>query len=256
MSNTICFRKSLTRQNGFIMNNGGRKMKRIIYITALAFVLSLVFAGCSSKSAAAMSAPDVLSKSYDTMQTVKSFHFVLEHNEDGTPIGSGIVMTKAEGDVVKPDELKATITGTAMGMTVKVELVTAEGKTMMTNPLNKKWEELTDQFKVLSVFDPSTGIAAIIKDITNPASLKDEKVGDALCYHIKGDIVSQTLEPITGVTAKDVPVGVEVWIDKESFLVQQISLTGKITDGEKDGIVRTLTISNYDKDVDISLPEL
>jgi hypothetical protein len=194
-------------------------------------------------------------KSYENMQEVKSFHFVLEHNEGGTPIGSGIVMTKAEGDVVKPDKLKATITGTAMNMTVSVDLVTAEGKTMMTNPLNKKWEELTEQFQVLGVFDPSTGIGAIVKDITNPTSLDDEKIGSTLCYHIKGDIVSQALEPITGVTAKDIPVSVEVWIDKDGFLVQQITLTGKITDSEEDGIVSTLTISNYDKDVDISLPE-
>jgi hypothetical protein len=85
--------------------------------------------------------------------------------------------------------------------------------------------------------------------------LKEEKVGDVQCYHIKGEIVSQDLEPITGVTAKDVPISVEVWIGKEGFLVQQVKLTGKITDTEKDGIVRTLTISDYDKDVDISLPE-
>jgi hypothetical protein len=232
-------------------------MKRVLFtIIALILAVSFVLTGCSSKpAAAAMTAPDVLSKSYDNMQAVKSFHFVLEHSEDGTPIGSGIVMEKAEGDVVKPDKLKATITGTAMGMTVSVDLVTAEGKTMMTNPLNKKWEELTEQFKVLSVFDPSIGIAAIIKGITNPTSLKDEKVGDVLCYHIKGDIVSQTLEPITGVTAKDVPVGVEVWIGQDGLLVQQVKLTGKITDSEKDGIIRTLTFSNFDKDVDIALPE-
>jgi hypothetical protein len=240
-------------ETGNIRIIGGIKLKKTTCCAAaVVLLISIVIAGCSSKSAAAMTAPDVLGKSYDQMQTVKSFHFILEHSEGGTPIGSGIIMTKAEGDVVKPDKLQATITGTAMGMTVEVKLVS---KTMMTNPLNNKWEELTDTFKVLGVFDPGTGIAAIIKDIANPTSLKDEKVGEVLCYHIKGDIMSQTLEPITGVTAKDIPVGVEVWVDQEGLLVQQIKLTGKITDTEQDGIIRTLTISNYDKDVEIKLPE-
>jgi hypothetical protein len=202
-----------------------------------------------------MAAPDVLSKSYESMQAVKSFHFLLEHNEDGTPIGSGIIMTKADGDVVKPDKLQATIKGSTPLGAAEVKLVSTEEKTMMTNPVNKKWEEVSDMFKVLKVFDPSSGIAAIINGITNPKSLKEEKVGDVQCYHIKGEIVSQDLEQITGVTAKDVPISVEVWIGKEGFLVQQVKLTGKITDTEKDGIVRTLTISDYDKDVDISLPE-
>lgn len=232
-------------------------MKRsVCLITALIMAALFLFSGCAAKPAAVvLTAPEILSKSYDNMQAVKSFHFLLGHETGGTPIGSGIVMTKAEGDVVKPDKLKATISGTAMGMSVEVDLVTADGKTMMTNPLNNQWEELTDTFKVLGVFDPSNGIAAIIKGITTPTSLEDEKVGDILCYHIKGDIASQTLEPLTGTTAKDVPINVEVWIDKEGLLVQQVKLTGKITDSEADGIVRTLTFTNYNKDVEITLPK-
>jgi len=230
--------------------------KTICLITAILMVVMFAVTGCAAKPAAiVLTAPEILSKSYDNMQAVKSFHFVLDHTDGSTPIASGIAMTKAEGDLVRPDKLKTTISGTAMGMSIEVELVTADGKTMMTNPLTNKWEELTDMFKVLGIFDPGTGIAAIIKGITNPTSLDDEKVGDLLCYHIKGEIVSQTLEPLTGVTAKDVPIAVEVWIDKEGFLVQQVKLEGKITDGEAAGIVRTLTFSNYNKDVEIKLPE-
>ena len=81
------------------------------------------------------------------------------------------------------------------------------------------------------------------------------KLGDVLCYHLKGDIQSEALAPLTGTTAQGVPIGTEVWIAKDSLLVQQVKLTGKITDSEADGIVRTLTFTNYNKDVDIAFPK-
>lgn len=179
----------------------------------------------------------------------------MEHSTGGTPIGSGIQMTKLDGDIVSPDKLQVTIDGTFSGMAVQVQLIAIGEKTMMTNPLGGGWEEVTDTFKVLTVFDPGNGIAAIIKDLTNAAMLEDEKIGDVPCYHLKGDILSEKLAPLTGTTAQGVAIGTEVWIDKDRLLVQQVKLAGKITDTEADGIVRTLTFTNYNKDVDISFPE-
>lgn len=233
------------------------KMKRsICLLAALSMVTLFVFSGCAAKPAAVVLTPaEVLTKSYDNMQAVKSFHFLLDHTGGGTPISSGIQMTKAEGDLVKPDKLQTTITGTFMGSTIEVSLVTADETTLMTNPLTGKWEVVPATFEVLSIFDPGTGIAAIIKGLTNPSDLGDEKVGEVLCYHLKGDITSETLKPFTGTTAEGVLISTEVWIDKEDMLVQQVKLTGKITDTETDGIVRTLLFTNYNKDVAITLPE-
>lgn len=215
-----------------------------------------VFSGCAAKPAAVvLTAQEVLSKSSDNMQAAKSFHFLMTHSEGGTPIGSGIQMTKLDGDIVSPDKLQVTIDGTFSGMGVQVQLIAVDGKTMMTNPLGGGWEEVTDTFKVLTVFDPGNGIAAIIKGLNNATLLEDEKIGDLLCYHLKGDILSEALAPLTGTTAQGVAIATEVWIDKDSLLVQQVKLNGKITDSEIDGIVRTLTFTNYNKDVEIKLPE-
>lgn len=232
-------------------------MKRTICIlTALLMVTVLVVTGCSkATSATALSASEILSKSYDDMQAVSSFHFVLDHVGGGTPISMGVAMTKAEGDIVRPDKLQATISGTAIGTPIEVKLVAADGKMLMTNPLSGKWEAPPDQFKVLSVFDPGTGIAAIIKGIATPSSLDDEQVGDTLSYHLKGGVASEALSPLTGSAVTGVIVDTEVWIGKEDFLVRQVKLTGKITEGEIEGIVRTLTFTNFNQNVNITLPQ-
>jgi hypothetical protein len=223
----------------------------------LLMVTILAVTGCvkSAPSIAPLTAKDIFNQSSENMQAVNSFHFVLDQVGGGTPITMGIEMIKAEGDVVRPDKLQTTIGGSAMGMSIEVKLVTVSGKTLMTNPLTGGWEALSDQFQVLSVFDPGTGIPAIIKGISNPTSLSNEQLGDILCYHLKGNVASEALRPLTGSSTAGVIINTEVWIGQKDFLVRQIKITGKITDSEKEGIVRTLTLTNYNQNANITLPK-
>jgi lipoprotein LprG len=230
-------------------------MRKFLYLSAaLCLVLCAVLAGCSSNKTDNMTTADILTKSYDSMQAAKSFHFTMAHDTSGTPISKDILMTKLSGDIVSPDKLQATISGTYSGAAIEVKLVTVSGKTYMTNPISGIWEAAPDSFKVLSVFDPGTGVAAIIKGLTDTENLGDDKVGSSKCYHLKGNVLSETLAPLTGTTATGVKIGAEVWIDKKTFLVSQVKLTGKITDSETDGITRTLNFTNYNKNIDIELP--
>jgi hypothetical protein len=220
-------------------------------------VLSVIITGCSkaAPSPTPLTAAEIISKSGENMQAVNSFHFLLDQVGGGTPITMGIEMTKAEGDIVRPDKLQATIFGTAMGMSLEVKLVTSGEKTYMTNPLTGAWEVPPDQFKVLSLFDPGTGLAAILKGMAAPTQLGEEQIGGTLCYYLKGSIASDALRPIAGSAAAGVVINVEVWIGKEDFLVRHIKLEGKITEAEKEGIVRTLDLSNFNQEVEIKLPE-
>jgi len=233
-------------------------MKRIIYILYALLIITLTpITGCgqTEPSETGLSAAEILNNSYENMQAVDSFHYLLDQVGGGTPITSGIEMTRAEGDVIRPDKMQAKITGTAMGMSIQVQLVTADGQMLMTNPLSGKWETIPEQFQVLNIFDPGSGIAAIIKEITTPAKLDDEQAGDALCYHLKGDITSEKLRPLTGSSMTGVIVNAEVWIGQEDFLVRQIKLNGKITEGENEGIVRTLTLTGFNEVLNITLPQ-
>ena len=229
--------------------------KSFSLFTALILLVCAVLTGCSSNSANNLTAEQALAKAYDSMQAAKSFHFSMEHDTAGTPISKEILMTKLSGDIVSPDKLQATITGTYLDIAIEVSLVTVSGKTYMTNPISGAWEIAPNSFKVLSVFDPSNGIASIIKGLTNVTDLGEEKVGGTKCYHLKGEVMSESLAPLTGTTATGVKIATEVWISKNDFLVAQVKLTGKITDTETDGITRSLTFTDYNKDIDISLPE-
>ena len=233
-------------------------MKRTFGILAAWLMVTvMVITGCAkaTSSPIALTAAEIFNKSGERLQAINSFHFGLDQVGGGTPIAMGIEMIKAEGDVVRPDKLQTTISGTTMGMALEVKLVTSSEKTYMTNPLSGKWELLPEQFRILSLFDPGAGIAAIMKDIAVPTKLTDEGVGGTICYHLKGSVVSDSLRPIIGSAATAVVISAEVWIGKEDFLVRHIKLEGKITESEKEGIIRTLDLSNFDQEVSIKLPE-
>jgi hypothetical protein len=233
-------------------------MKYISYklTILLLFSLFLTLIGCTkAPSTTTLSAFEIFNKSYDSLQAVNSFHFLLDHTGGGTPITNGIEMTKAAGDVLKPDKMQAAIDGTAMGFAITVKLVSVGDKTLMTNPLNGKWESPSAQFQVFNIFNPATGIGAITKGITNPSILAEDQIDSTPCYHLKGTIVSEALRPLTGNSITGVSISSEVWIGKLDFLMRQVKLTGKITDTEKDGIVRTLILSNFNQQIDITLPQ-
>jgi len=44
-------------------------------------------------------------------------------------------------------------------------------------------------------------------------------------------------------------------VGKDDSLVRSIKLTGKITENEVSGIVRTLSLSNIDESINIALPQ-
>ena len=76
-----------------------------------------------------------------------------------------------------------------------------------------------------------------------------------MCYHLSGSIDSEKLTPITGSSVKGTAINVELWVGKDDSLVRSIKLTGKITDTEVQGIVRTLSLSNFDEAMSIGLPQ-
>ena len=228
---------------------------------ALCLVSLVTLIGCSTSTtattttAASLTASQVISQASDKLDAVNSFHCTLDQTGGGTPIGSGVEMAKVNGDIVKPDKLQATLTGTVSGMSVTIQMISVGTVTYMTNPLTNSWEQLPTEFAVLSVFNPNTGVTAIMRGITSLSKLSDEQLAGVNCYHLSGNIDSANLSPITGSSVPGTAIGVELWAGKDDLLVRSIKLTGQITATEVQGIVRTLSLSNFNETLNIALPQ-
>ncbi len=235
------------------------RQSKILTLMLSLIILVAMVTGCTGPAVTpteiSLTALEIIDKSSEKIQGINSFHFVLDHVGGGTPIAAGLEMDKAVGDVARPDRLKMTVSGTITGLFLEVQMISVGEVTYMTNPFTGQWELLPTEFRALSVFDPNTGVAAIMRGIADLTKLSDEEVDGVLCYRLGGSIDSGDLRPITGSSVEGVAVATEVWIGKEDFLVRLIKLEGKITEAEVLGIVRALKLSNFNEEVSIELPE-
>lgn len=248
------------------MKNGNKKKTNPVRATMTWALIGLVIlalaASCGGKEEEtpvpskppAISPEEVIAKASPRLDGLESFHFELTQEGGGTPIDMGIEMTAASGEVVPPDRLRMNITGTWGRMYLSTKLVTVGEETYMQNPLNQKWE--STKFTAITLFQPDTGIKAIMESVTDLAMLPEEKVGGAMCFHMSGTLRSEVLDAVAvGHAAEGLPVETEIWIGAEDFLLRRVTFKGQITEEEVPGIVRTLTLSHFNEPVTIELPQ-
>jgi len=206
-----------------------------------------------------LSAAEIVERSSEAVEAVSYFHFTLEHEGGGTPIALGLEMQRAEGDVAKPGRLQMEVSATRQAMPVEVESITIGEETYlrMTFPIVTVWEPLPSEFSSVALFDPEAGVAALMREVADVVRLDDAVTSGTRCYHLRGKMSSEQLVPILGSSVlKGMPIEAEVWVGKADFLPYQIKFSGRMTEAEAEGVIRTLRLSRFDQRVSITPPPL
>lgn len=197
-------------------------------------------------------ATTVLEGAATRMEQVRSLHFVLDHEEGTTEIVRGIAMSHAEGDVVAPDSMQATLEGGLGPVNFEVGVVIIGEDAWIQNPLNRRWE--TEDITIDEVFDPREGVVALVRSAQSPTVADIEEVDGVDCYRVEATLDSGdlTLLPEDPAPGRSVPT--VAWIGVEDQLVRRIELRGPVARGESDELVRRLTLSRFDEDIAIVPP--
>ena len=238
----------------------GREGLTVSWIQAAILFVSItvalfVLAGCSGSTEPAeepVDVNDLLRRSGEATAQLDTFHFRLEHNEGGsTPFSDILDLTEAEGEIVSPDSMSVNFSGTFGGaFAVRLSLIAVGDATYMTNPLTSAWTEVPDEVSPVGFFDPQRGIEAMMTGVQNPALVSNTQTE----YVISGDLDTQALEPIFDTTQPGT-VRVEVTLHKETLFIKQAVIEGRLTAGEPEGVVRTITLSRFDEPMTISPPD-
>ncbi len=234
---------------------------KIIAIIGILLLLLVVACGKDDDTPPTVTVPsltpeEIVAQASPMMDTLTSFHFDLSQTGGGTPIAMDLEMTGAYGDIAPPDKLRMTISAKWGNMYVETGLITVGEITYMQNPLNDKWEELSDDFKAVTLFKPETGIKAVMESVTSLSLLDEQTFGGVLCFHLKGTIQSEVLDAIAvGHAAEGLPVDVDFWIGIDDLLLRKVVFDGQICEDENQGIVRTLVVSDFNEPSNIELPE-
>ncbi len=183
---------------------------------ALVLLLGLLLVACSGDEAPPADLPEaatVLEGAATRMEQVRSLHFVLDHEDGTTEIVRGIAMTHAEGDVVAPDSMQATIEGGLGPVNFEVGVVIIGEDAWIQNPLNRRWE--TEDITIDEVFDPREGVVALVRSAQAPEVADIEEVDGVDCYRVETTLDSGDLTLLPGDPAPGRSVPTVAWVGVE-----------------------------------------
>ncbi len=228
--------------------------KSAALLAALALTISITACDMGSSS----NTPDlppaqVIEKAVPAMQQASSFHFDMDTSKLLKPL-PGIFISKASGDVAKPDKLSADVTATYFGITVNIKAVVDGDKQYMTDPTSGAWQSTGQAIDVKQYFNPSKGVADILGSIKNLASDGKENVDNVENYRLTGSVPSSALKALSTEVTSQTDLTTTLWIGASDYLMRRVRLQGPLATGEPADIVRTINFSNYNKPVKIETP--
>ncbi len=218
------------------------------------FALASLSGGCVFRRPAELSAADIMSKASDALRNVRSVHFKLTSSGGMMAIGTGLAARSIEGDVVRPDRLKATVVSTFGSLTVTLGFMIVGTRAYITNPISKKWEEMPGAAGAPNLLDPDQGASALLRQVTQLKKQQNEAVDGVECYRVGGVVGASLIAGLVGAPGSSNSLAGEVWVGTTDFLVRKLRLAGPIASNEPPQIERTLVLSNYNEKVTIEPP--
>jgi outer membrane lipoprotein-sorting protein len=225
-------------------------IKRIFYLPLLLLLL-FIMTGCGGPEP--MPADQVISKAASAIQSASSFHFTFEASKPDKP-QPGLFVSEADGTVAKPDKLSGSVNATFGGLPVNLKVVVDGQSQYITDPVSGSWTKASAALNVTQYFDPSKGASDILGKIKDPRSDGTESVGGVDCYRIKGTVPASALQAISGEVSATADLNTTLWVGASDFLMRKVQLDGPLATGEPASMSRTITFSDYNKDVKIETP--
>ena len=166
------------------------------------------------------------------------------------PLTETLTVTEADGRVVSPDAVSVEFAGTLGNFAVRSSLITLGDDSYMTNPLTGAWEQVAREVSPLGFFDPQRGIGSMMTEVQSPV-LVSKSDGQ---FEIEGALPVEALEPLLGGLMEGNTVDVRLTIDSDNLFLTQAILDGRVTAIEPDGVIRTITLSEFNEQVTIEPP--
>ena len=147
------------------------------------------------------------------------------------------------------------MTGAAGGINLKIKVAADGDKQYMTDPVSGKWGPMSPVFNVTQFFDPAKGVADILAGVKELESDGTEDVDGTATYRLKGKVPAEALKSLSPeVTAtEDLPA--TLWVGANDFLLRRVKLDGPLLSGEPANVTRTISLSEFNKEVVVATPE-
>ena len=221
-------------------------------VLALALLLAPALAGCSSEPEE--SAADLLQRARTTLDDASSAHFVLD--SEGAP-ETGTELVGGEGDIARPTSFEGTLKVLAMGSTLDLEVVSADGTVYAQLPFTTGFTVVDPaQFGFGDpgeLIDPETGISQLLAEAENAELGEERRVDGEVVREVTADLPGELVEQILTSADPSTPVDARFSIASESGELRRAELTGPFFSAD-DEATYIVELSDFGADVEITAP--
>jgi lipoprotein LprG len=226
-------------------------LRQYLALVAVA-MLVLTSAGCGEPEKPNLTPEQVIEKAIPALQSANSFHFNLETSKVDKP-QPGLFVTKADGDVARPDKLVGDVSALAFGLPVNIKVVVDGNNQYMTDPASGQWTVMSGMLNVAEYFNPN-GVGDIMAGVKGLQADGNETVNGSDSYRLKGSVPAEALKKLSPEVDATGDLQTIMWIGSTDFLLRRVQLTGPFFQGEPEDIVRTINMTDYNKTVVVETP--
>lgn len=194
------------------------------------------------------------------MLTVQFVHFSigLTGTLDYIDSPPTVALKEVEGDLVRPDNLRALVKLSSFGVITQVGLIRYGTDTYVTNPINQRWEKLPPEWgwyiDPTMLFHPEYGVPAILPTI-DLDKVGVEDIEGQPAYHLHATAEGEYIAWWTLGMIPEGVVVVDVWIDAETLLLRRVTMVETASDPD-DPTTWHIELSAFDEPVQIEPPPL
>ncbi len=230
-------------------------------------IVCLCVLGCGSPPAteptplptAALSPGEIAQRAGAKMLAAQALRFSIELSGRLTYLDSPptLALKHAEGDVARPDRVRAVVKMSTMGIISQVAVIGLGDEQFITNPMNQEWERLSAAqgwyFNPSLLFDPERGIESIIRETDWVFVAEEGASGDD--YRLHGQLPGERIAPLTFHMVTSGEVSIDIWVGRTDDFVRQIELVELDSDPE-DPTRWLIELSESEEPVDIEPPPI
>jgi outer membrane lipoprotein-sorting protein len=227
----------------------------------IALLLALALAACGSNTAdidKTLDAPEVLANASDRMANTQSMRFDLRvEGKTFIDPAQTIQLVSARGVMARPDRVDVEFQARLFGAgTVTIKMVTVGNASWTTNLLTGKWETAPEEFgyNPAVLYDNQNGLGPVMGKLQDVKVVGIETVDDRTTYHIAGNGTEAVMDPLTANTMEGDQIGVELWIDGETWDLLRVVLKEPESASNPDPATWTMHLTDHDKQVSVEPP--
>jgi hypothetical protein len=229
---------------------------RRVLAAALVAAAAISCGGGGSSAPPSVDAAKVLRDGAAAMAQWKTASATLKLTK-GTVSLQGFSLVKAVTAVRMPSDSDTTYTVKEQDVSFSLQVVIASGRVYLQLPFQSLVEAPPSQAAAFpdmaKLFDPTTGLPAVIPAGANPRYVSTDQVGGVAAYQVATSYSADQIRGLLPALNSNGPVAARIWVGVSDHQIGKAALDGTFGDGGKDAAVE-VDITAFDAPVTITSP--